>query len=276
LQLWRVVIAVWVVSLVVTLPALWVVGGALAPDLRNLPAAGVPEGDVPLIVGDALEAVRGALVLAIASGAAALWAFTVLWHAGVVGWTLWGGGRRVRLGEVLGFGIVSWWRYARLSLTAAAAFGFSLALLWAPLWEAVGACYRAMEEGPMVWLLVAGVILSKLLVVIIWCATLRGAWLLGLPERRSAVASWLRGLAGSLRTPVASLGTVLLWAVPATTLSVVPLALGLAMPELRGGLLIPVLGQVASAVRAFCWVALFLSFAPATVLVGPSALEGAE
>jgi hypothetical protein len=271
-----VVIALWVVSLAVTLPALWVVGGALAADLRHLPSGGVPEGDVSLIVFGALEDVRGALVLAIASGAAALWAFTVLWHAGVVGWTLWGGGRRVRLGEVLGFGIVSWWRYARLSLTAAAALGLSLALLWVPLWEAVRACYRAMEERPMVWLLIAGVVLSKLLVVVVWGATLRGAWLLGLPERRSAVASWLRGLAGSLRTPVASLGTVLLWAVPATTLSIVPLALGFALPECRGGLVIPVLGQVASAARAFCWVALFLSFAPATGLFGPSALEGAE
>jgi hypothetical protein len=275
--MWRLVVTCWVVSVAAFLPAVWVVGGAAGSALESLPTDDtvVPAGDVVLILAHALEGVIDPLKLAILSGVVTVWLFTVLWHAGVVNWALWAGGRRVRVGEVLGLGMVSWWRYARLSLTAAVLGLGTTVALWVPLSGAVVGSYAAMAELRVLVLLFLGIGVSKLLWLVFWATTLRGAWLLGLPERRSAVLAWLRGLVDTVRAPVWSLGTVLLWAVPAVMLSLVPLLLGLWAPALRGGWVLPLVGQLAAAVRSFCWVGLFASFAPVTGLVGP-AIEGSD
>jgi hypothetical protein len=268
-RLWRLVIACWVASVVSFLPAVWVVDGVVAPALENLPdvGSGVPAGEVQLIVRSAIREVAAPLRLAILSGALTLWMWTVLWHAGVVNWTLWASGRRVRLGELLGLGVVSWWRYALLSLVSAvAAIGAGTALLL-PLGLAGERSYAAMVDEHLMRLLAAGVA-GVVVVWVVWATTARAAWLIGLPERRSVAVAWLLGLAGTLRKPFVSLGTVALWVLPAALVSTLPLVIGLAFPALREGWAIPIVGQLAAAVRAFCWVGLFASFAPVTGLVG--------
>lgn len=270
IRLWRLVLACWVVSVIVWLPALWVVGDTVAAAVEDLPddAAAMPAGEATLILYLALRSVMTPVRLAVASGLVTLWIWTVLWHAGLVGWQLWAGGRRVRIGEVLGLGVVSWWRYARLSLTAA-----SVLLVWClvvgiQLEEAVHAFYWDMSEDRVTPFLFVAAGASLVVGWIVWAATLRAAWLLGLPERRSAVLAWLRGLVGTLRAPVMSLGTVVAWALPALLISLVPLAVGFLLPVVRDGWAIPILGQIAALTRAFCWVGLFASFGPVTGLVG--------
>jgi hypothetical protein len=56
--------------------------------------------------------------------------------------------------------------------------------------------------------------------------------------------------------------------VPALFVSAVVPLLGGAFAGLRGGLLLVVVGLLASLLRAFCWVGLFCSFGPVTGLVG--------
>ena len=89
-RLWRLVIAVWIGSWLAITPALLLLRQVVVPGLASLPSGPgeVPAGDVALIV---LEAVRGAarpLAFAVLSGLVLMWAWTVLWHAGVVAWTL--------------------------------------------------------------------------------------------------------------------------------------------------------------------------------------------
>jgi hypothetical protein len=265
-RLWRLVIACWVVPVLFFLPALWLVGGAVGGPLAHLPDGDTPPGDVSLIVLEGLTGLAGPLRLAVLSGCFSLWMWTVLWHAGLVGWRLWSGGRRVRLGEVLGLGMVAWWQYARLSATATAAAVVTLAGLWLPMTCALTACCEAMAEGWALLLIAGGVSVSGLVVPVFWAATARAAWLLGLPERRSVVLAWLRGVLDTVRTPLSSLGTVGVWAVPALVVSTLPLLAGLWFEPLRGGWTLSILGQIAGFVRALCWVGLFLSFAPVTGL----------
>jgi len=266
-RLWRLVIAGWAVSVFCFLPTLWVIGGAVADPVANLPEHGAPPGEVLLISIERLGGLLGALKLAVVSGLGMLWMWTVLWHAGLVGWRLWSGGRRVRLGEVLGLGVVSWWRYARLSATAASTSAAALALVWLPVWRSITASHRSMAEGRMLALVGLGIVLSNIVLLLVWAAHVRAAWMLGLPERRSAVVAWLRGLVDSVRDPLASLGAVIAWALPAMVVSALPLVAGGWFEGLRGGWTLAVFGQVAAATRAACWVGLFLSFAPVTGLV---------
>ncbi len=205
-----------------------------------------------------------------------LWLWTVLWHAGVVAWQLWTGGRRVRLGEVLGLGMVAWWRYIRLSLTALAALVLAGVVLWLPLGSAIRTSLNAMNEERMMLLVVVGFGITKLIAIVVWIATMHGAWLLGLPEYRSAVLSWVRGLWSAVRTPFSSLSTWFVWLVPAWLAAVVPLVVGFRFEGLRGSVALIVVSLLASLVRSFCWVGMFNSFAPVTGLVGGGEREDAK
>jgi len=269
-RLWRLVIAVWVVSWLAIAPALLLLWRIIVPGLAALPAGTgeVADGDVALII---LEAGREAWIpsaLALLSGLVALWAWSVLWHAGVVSWQLWMGGRRVRLGELLGLGVAAWWRYARLSAAALTVLVVTVAAIAVPLLWAALRALGAMAERRLVVVVVAGMVAVKLVAIVVWLATLHGAWLLGLPERRSAVVAWLHGLQATARRPLANLWVLLVWLVPPLLASAAAPLLGAAFAGLRGGLVLVGIGLLASLLRAFCWVGLFCSFAPVTGLVG--------
>ena len=81
--------------------------------------------------------------------------------------------------------------------------------------------------------LAAVLTVSAGMTILCWLATLRGAWLLGAGDRRSAVLAWLAGLWGTVRQPVSSLFTLAVWGLPAISATVIPLAAGWRFADLQ-------------------------------------------
>ncbi len=267
LRLWRVVLAVWIVPLVLAVPGWMIAHGFLGRVLGSLPTSAGAQADLPLILMQAVHTAGPALAVWIVTALAALWAWTVAWHAGVASWGVWATGRPVRLGEIAGYGVLRWWRYARLSLTALAGLVLLGTGVTVPLFAAAHAARRHLAETRMVNLELAAIGLAIIVSWICWTATLRGAWELARPNRRSAVVAWLRGFGGVFRQPVRSLGTVLLWGVAGEVFTVAPVLLKLHVQAMRGtpgGL---AAGVLLALLAAFCWVALYLSFAPVSGLI---------
>lgn len=265
LRLWKVALAVWVVPAVLFLPATVAVQVALGPALGRLPASEeVPPGDLALIVMDGLRGMAPPVLLTLIGGCALHWLWTLLWHGGVARWQHQSDGDAPRLSAVLGLGCLSLARSICLSVTAALGFVLMAVPAWLVLWLWSSRQYRSMNDGPLFWGWMAGTLLTGLVTALSWAATLRGFWLLTGPARCSPVAAWLRGLAASLLQPLPTIATLLLWTVPAVGLSLAPLLTGWWLEVARGGLVGALVSAVAGALRAFCWVALFVSFAPTT------------
>ena len=249
LRLYKLVLAGWLVTLAAFVPAHAVVAAATASVRANLPAAPAA-GDEALIFVERLAPVSAPLALAVLSGCLALAAWSVLWHAGTVRWWLSAGAVRVRLAEIIGHGVVWWWRYARLGLVV---FGAAAALL-AAIWLPVLRLLRTASDATAVLLLSAGVVLSFAAALLCWTAGLRGAWLLGESGRRSALVAWLRGLGATLRRPLRSLLPLPVWALPGAALLLLPL-----LVEGAAAVFALLAAPLAS---SFCCVALYLSYAP--------------
>ncbi len=251
LRLRKLVGAVWIAGILAGLPLWAVLETAVAETRAHLPPGPLPEGDRELIVLELLQPVAGSIAVTAALAVAAFFAWSVVWHAGTVRWWGGAGAARVRLAEILGHGVVWWWRFARLWLTGiVAAIGASAAT-----WIALGSLMLAVGSGRAAYgLMAAGLFLTSLIVVVCWLATLRGAWFLGESGRRSALVAWARGLGASLVSPLRSLAPVVSWAVPALALLAMPLLIE--PPFAFAALLLAWLGA------AWCWVALFLSYAP--------------
>ncbi len=251
LRLRKLVVAVWFAALAAFVPAQLVVSLVGGPIRGHLPARPLPVGDDFLILVEVLRPVAVPLALALVSGCIALVAWSIAWHAGVVRWWLGAGAARVRLAEIVGHGIVWWWRYARLALVGALSIAVALTAVWAP----VRLVIRDMDSGTRVGLiLLSGLVLSLVFVTIIWIATLRGGWFLGESGRRSSLLAWLRGFGATLRRPFHSVLPVLVWALPAAILAAAPL-----LVEPPWAVLTLFLASLGA---SFCWVALYLSFAP--------------
>jgi hypothetical protein len=264
--LWRVVVVVFFVSVLVFVPARLVLWSTLGGALANLPAGDLPEGELTLILTELVRPIWPSLASAFLSGCVALWAWTVLWHAGLVRWFLYSGRHDVRLAEVISRGLFGWWRWARLGLTSVAV----LVLVH----SAVGMAFVKLEEraadladdSALRIYLETGILVCLIAAVLCWVATLRGAWLLGESSRRSAVLAWLAGLWGTVRQPVRSLVTLLVWVVPGLAATVAPTILAWRFEILRTTIPSAVLGLGGGLITAFCLVGLFLSFAPTTGL----------
>ena len=254
LRLRKLVGAVWLVSLGVFLPAHLVIQQAVGPVRANLPNRELPDGEEMLLMAEQIRPVAGPLALALLSGAIAFLAWSVLWHGGAVRWSLGAGAARVRLAEILGHGAVWWWRYARLALTEIVATMAVLMTLWIPLIAIAGATLTVGSAKRAGIALATGLGLSLVVIVICRMAALRAAWLLGEPGRHSAIVAWLHGLIDSLRRPLRSVGPLVVWAVPGIGLLVLPLVV-----EGRLATTVMLLAWLGS---AFCWVALYLSYAP--------------
>ena len=254
LRLHKLVLAAWLMSIAAFLPAQLIVDFATGPTRANFPAGGPAPGDGLVIFVELLRPIAVPLAITLILGCGTLIAWSILWHAGTVRWWLGAGAARVRLSEILGHGVVWWWRYARLAAVAAVVTAATLAAVWLPVNDAVrggGPETTARRAG---LLLLAAVVLSAMALAVYWIATLRGGWLLGESGRRSALVAWLRGLGATLRRPLRSLLPMLVWGVPAFALLVAPLFV-------NGPL--AVLALMSSALAAACcWVALYLSYAP--------------
>lgn len=263
-ELWRVVVSVFVVSAVVMVPAQVVLWSAVGETYSHLPDDGLEGGEILRILIELLVPVWLPLATAVVSGWFALWLWTVLWHAGVVRWLVFSGRRGVRLAEILSRGVLHWWRWARLGLTSVVAIGLfhtAIAVVYGALHVRVAESASDLLFG--LWL-VSAIVLAAVVGVLCWLAGLRAAWLLGESARRSAVLAWLAGLSGTIRQPVRSFLTLLIWVVPGFAAAVAPTILGWRYEFLRGMIPSTVFGAVAGLVVAFCWVGLFLSFAPVT------------
>lgn len=267
--MWRVILTVWLVTAAVFLPARVVVLSA-AGSIAAVPGGHLPDGESLLITVELLRPVWAALATAVLSGCLALWAWTVLWHAGVVRWFVLSGRSGVRLTEILGRGLLDWWRWARLGLTSLGALVLGHSVLWLATGWADDRALEHVDDRLFGGFVAAAAALSLAMVIVVWLATLRGAWLLGVGNRRSAVLAWIDGLWGSLRHPVSSLVTLALWSVPALAATAVPLLVGWKFEMLRGPLPSAIIDAAAGLLAAFCLVGLFLSFAPVTGLVGES------
>ena len=137
-----------------------------------------------------------------------------------------------------------------------------LIVLWVPLDLLMPKSETVGSVGRLMVLLWFGLGASVLITALCWLATLHGAWLLGEAGRRSAIVAWLRGLARTLRRPLRSGFTLLLWALPALALQTLPVTSGWLVPPLPNGAAGSLVVLLAAFLAAFCWVGLFLSFAP--------------
>ena len=114
LRLRKLVVAVWMVSIAALAPAQIVIHLASGRARANLPGHDLPDGDALLIFHELLRPVAAPIGVALALAVCMLFAWSVLWHGGIVRWWLGAGAAKVRLSEILGHGVVWWWRYARL------------------------------------------------------------------------------------------------------------------------------------------------------------------
>ena len=258
----------WLVSVAVFLPARVVVWTAVGPTFAALPDGDLPDGELALITAELLRPVWVPLAVAGLSGWLALWAWTVLWHAGVVRWRLLSGRIELRLAEVMGHGLIGWWRWARLGATSLGVLVLSHAALWLLVLEVKEQVRESADDSLFGVGLPAALAVSAGVAILCWLATLRGAWLLGAGDRRSAVMAWLAGLRGSVLQPVSSLFTLAVWGLPAISATVIPLVVGWRFEVLQGIVPTAVVEAAAGLLAAFCYVGLFLSFAPVTGLVG--------
>jgi hypothetical protein len=248
-RLYKLVFAVWLLSIAIFVPAQTVVELAAGPARAKLPATALAPDENLVVTIDILQPIAIPLAVAVVFGVVVLLGWWVLWHAGTVRWWMGAPAARVRLVEIMSHGLVLWWRYARLALIAAAALAGVLVL------EVVSTRAVLGGEGPLVYpVLVLGVVLTLAAAVVIWLATLHGAWLLGESGRRSALVAWARGLAATVRRPLRSLTVLMVWAIPGLALLVLPLVLDARAAAFAA--------PVAWLCSVFCWVALHLSFAP--------------
>lgn len=252
--------------------AAWLVGlAALAPAFVGLelrlvgPLAGVApaaDGDALLVAVSALRQQRPAILVGAAALGLLLLIWGIWWRAGVARWLVWRPQPTALLGEVLGLGLGGWWRFARLWLAGVAGRLVVGVLALAPLTAIVDQLDRG-RTGVRLWLGLAGVGLAALLWALATAAWLRGCWELAPPQRRSAVAAYVRGLGSVIRRPLASLAPLLVWGGLGGVAALVPLAGGWWLPALRGGAPMAVTIVVAGMVRAAARVALLTSYADA-------------
>lgn len=266
--LWRVVGLVFLVSALVFVPARLVFWTTVGGALSALPDGNLPEGETMLILIELLRPIWPSLALAFLSGCCALWAWAVLWHAGLVRWFFYSGRSDVRLAEVLSRGLFGWWRWARLGLTSVGVLVLVHLTVFLGFVELEERAADLADDSHLGIYLETGIFLCLAAAVLCWMAALRGAWLLGESHRRSAVLAWLAGLWETVRQPVRSFSTLMLWLAPGLVAVVAPTILGWHYEILRGMVPGTALGVAGGLVTAFCQVGLFLSFAPVTGLVG--------
>ncbi len=266
-KLWRLVLAAWLVPALLLLVPFLAIVRAMAPWFEHMPVDGTAPGDVALVGFWALGRLGGVVGLLAVGALVLAWFWTILWHAGVTGWYGLGGGRTFRLGEMVGLGVLRWFRYLRLALAGLVGTGVLAAVLASPFFVLAKKAGKAMEETRMVNLQLAGMIVAALVIWLCWIGILRGAWELAAPGRRSAVMAWLRGLRGAVTDLPRSLGTVILWGVFLKGFTLLPLLAGIRFSGFGGTPGWFALAVVSHLAAAFSLVGLFLSFAPVSGLI---------
>lgn len=268
LRVWPLVVAGWVVATLAVAP-LWVLVDAATTVLDRMPVVGpVVEGDLWLIAAAGVSTLGRPMISAVVAGSLLTWLWGVLWRGSLVGWKLWASDRRLAVGELLGHGLVHFGRFFRLALASALAMALGLVVVWAP---AVVVLLVTGEPPPPVrlWiLLLIGGSGTMAVMVAVALASLRGAWLLGRADHRSAVVAWLRGLDGAIQQPSKSLLALIVWWAPVIAAAALPLVVGWLAPPWAGRVGLVVMLSLSMLVRSACRVALLASFAPTAGLSG--------
>jgi len=246
-RLHRLVVGVWLVSVVLLIPAQVIVQATAGPARTNLPSGRLGSGEDAILFFEILRPVAVPLIVALAFGCLLFIGWWILWHAGTIRWWLNPEADAVRFAQILGGGLAVWWRFARLALLTLILQLIVTTAPWLPFLANVG-------ERFLLPLLIFGSVLAVLGMMMVWLATMRGMWLLGESGRRSAIAAWVRGLWAVLRQPLRSFLPFLVWALPGLVLLVLPL--------IYDGPAAGVFLLIAWLVSAFCLVALHLSYAP--------------
>jgi hypothetical protein len=250
-RLRKLVVAVALVVLASVLPLGLMVELAAGGPRTDVPAGPLPEGELELIMLEVLGPIAGPLLVVASLMVVTLFAWSVAWHGGVVRWWSGAGAARVRLSEILAHGVVLWWRYARLWITGAVITVGLLGPVWYGVLQLEGGIGNA---GAVCAILIVAVVVSVLVLCFGWVATLRAAWILGAPGRSSAAGAWFVGAGTTLRHPLASAIPFLVWSPP-----VIPLLVASAFVGWPYGLPAMVLAVFGA---SWCWVALFLCYAP--------------
>jgi len=266
LRLWKLVAALWLFQLLLITPVMLIVENALAPSLAALPEGAMADGDLALIVIQAFDEIRAPAILMLLVAVVLGWLWTVMWHGGVVSWRLWADTDKAQLSRILGLGLVSFWKFLRLSLVSNALVFTLLILAWWPLGKLISSSYTSMQEARMMQAIGFGLVVTVLVIWVCRAAVLRASWILGRHDRRSAVLALFDGIVGAFAHPLSSLGTVALFSVLAFGAGAAPLIAGMMNQALRSGIPAQVFSHVAALVAAFFWLALFTSFAPASGL----------
>jgi hypothetical protein len=219
--------------------------------LTDLPDGPLPDGELELILLEVLGPIAAPLLVLASLMVLVLFAWSVAWHGGAVRWWSGAGAARVRLSEILSHGVALWWRYARLWITGLVTTAGFVALIWFGLIQVEGGISNARV---LYAALIGAAALSMVVLCFGWVATLRAAWILGLPGRSSAAGAWLLGAGITLRHPLTSTIPFLVWSLPAVLVLVASAFVG--WPYGLPAMALAVLGA------SWCWVALFLSYAP--------------
>jgi hypothetical protein len=244
----RVVAAVWLLSILVFVPAHAIVQMTAGPARADLPSGGLDTGEGLVVFFEIMRPIVVPLVVSLTFGCFLFIAWWVLWHAGAVCWWLDPETDEPHLAQVLGHGLPRWWRFARLALLGLVLQAVGAGAPWLPLLTDV-------EERFLLPLLIFGCVATVVVTLFVWLAVVRGAWLLGEAGRRSALLAWVRGLKAAIRQPLRSLLPVLVWALPGLAL--------LGLPLVYNGPAAMLFLLAAWLISALCWVAFFFSFAPA-------------
>lgn len=267
--LWRLVLAVYVVSIGVMMPAIIVVVSAVGDALAGLPTPSLElaPGEALLIAVNALKPVLKHLLVLAGVGVLMNWLWTVLWHAGSVQWLTWNNVVPVRVGHVVGLGVLTFGKYFRLSLWALVSLVSSVAMVWMSL-AIVGATGQAyMTE--LMEIVMAGIgVFAMLILALVWVATtMRAAWRLGEADSPGAVRAWIGAAVTTLRCPWQSFKPLVTLGLAVVVCGMAPLVIGFMWSVGAGGpigVLVEVLSGLA---QAHCSVALFLAFAPVSKAV---------
>ncbi len=257
----RLILAVWFVPALLIGQFILATQAAYSSALGKLPAVAAP-GDATLILMSITGRFGGLLMVSALVAAVGIWLWTVLWHAGLVSWNVWAADRPQQLGELVGHGVMRWWRYLRLALVASVVSVVLLAAVTSGFGAAAKRVGETLREAAAMRITLAGGAVALVLVLFLWAGTLRALWELAETGRRSAVLAWLRGLSGVLRHPLVSIGVLLVWIVPALVVWIGAFLGARALGPIGGGLPAYLVLQIGALLRAVAWVGLVGSFAP--------------
>jgi len=127
------VIGVWLVSVVLLLPAQVIVQTTTGPARVNLPAGGLDAGEDLVVFVDTMRPVALPLTLALAFAGVLFLGWWILWHAGTVRLWLNPETEGMRLAQILGSGLPVWWRFARLALLTLILQVIVVTTPWSPI-----------------------------------------------------------------------------------------------------------------------------------------------